>query len=668
MKPFQDQLRNEVTSSGIDYAELGTFVWGGQKEQDYHKSIVEGVNADPVITYRPSYGELYREEGFFNNLKRVQRINELAKQGKIPAVDTYNYGTFAIAIGVLYPTSVHHGMFESIVKVLGSEEQIEKYWEDIRAYKILGCYAQTEMGTGSNVQGLETQAVYNEATEEFVIHSPTVKAAKFWPGDLGKLANHAVVFAKLIIKGESYGIHAFFMQIRDFDTHTPLKGIEIGDIGPKYGYPLKDNGYMIFNKVRIPRSAILSKYVNVTKDGIIDIKGDPRIAYATMLYIRVSLLTFNWQTLFINLANTLRYSIKRTQFKSINNSHSERKILDYQATQTKLIPILAYTYANNFMSHFCQSLHDQMLEDIKSSKFKLMNDLHVLISCLKAHYMQEAIDSLMVMRECCGGHGFSTFSGITGWIEAWSPNVTLEGDGYVLYQQTTKKLVKMLNKASKGSHINSEVYPYIETIHQVAETKETSEEVRTSEQLLNVLQAALCHQLLDLVSKLQTQDGHSFDVKWNKIHQVQAAQVSRLHAVYMTAKAFVEGLAKANLKAKTKEALDKLAKIYLCESILRYGEYALIKGYVTPRHMVGVSSYFLELIESVRPDVFGLSEAPIFNEGLVQGAALGNLEGDYASQLFELAKFSKLNTKTVLDGVKDHVKPLSKKLKNFAKM
>lgn len=43
---------------------------------------------------------------------------------------------------------------------------------------IIGCYAQTELGHGSNVQGLETTATFDPATDEFVMHSPTVTSTK----------------------------------------------------------------------------------------------------------------------------------------------------------------------------------------------------------------------------------------------------------------------------------------------------------------------------------------------------------------------------------------------------------------------------------------------------------------------------------------------------------
>lgn len=43
-------------------------------------------------------------------------------------------------------------------------------------------------------------------------------------------------------------------------THLPLSGIQLGDIGPKFGFNLKDNGFMILDNVRIPLVNMLSKY------------------------------------------------------------------------------------------------------------------------------------------------------------------------------------------------------------------------------------------------------------------------------------------------------------------------------------------------------------------------------------------------------------------------
>lgn len=68
------------------------------------------------------------------------------------------------------------------------------------------------------------------------MHSPHLTSSKWWIGSLGKIANHAVVMAQLMIDGKNYGPHPFVVQIRDLKTHEPLENVHVGDIGPKFGY------------------------------------------------------------------------------------------------------------------------------------------------------------------------------------------------------------------------------------------------------------------------------------------------------------------------------------------------------------------------------------------------------------------------------------------------
>ena len=72
------------------------------------------------------------------------------------------------------------------------------------------------MGHGSDVSSLMTTATFDEAKDQFIIdNSRYIKAIKFWPGDMGLIATHALVFAQLIIKGKNQGVHAFIVPIRD---------------------------------------------------------------------------------------------------------------------------------------------------------------------------------------------------------------------------------------------------------------------------------------------------------------------------------------------------------------------------------------------------------------------------------------------------------------------
>lgn len=133
-------------------------------------------------------------------------------------------------------------MFMETLRSQTTEEQQQLFLEPAKRFEIIGCYAQTELGHGSNVQGLETTATYDPSTKEFIMHSPTLTASKWWSGGLGRTANHAVVMANLITQGKPRGIIPFVVPIRDMKTHKPLPGCTIADIGPKIGYNTTDNG------------------------------------------------------------------------------------------------------------------------------------------------------------------------------------------------------------------------------------------------------------------------------------------------------------------------------------------------------------------------------------------------------------------------------------------
>jgi len=117
------------------------------------------------------------------------------------------------------------------------------------------------------VRDIQLTATYDEKNQEFVMHSPSFEAYKWWIGGAAKTANMSCVFAQLYVKGISQGVHCFLVNIRDKATHLPLPGVLIGDCGPKVGNEVIDNGFIGFNKYRIPREALLDRYSTVSEDG-----------------------------------------------------------------------------------------------------------------------------------------------------------------------------------------------------------------------------------------------------------------------------------------------------------------------------------------------------------------------------------------------------------------
>lgn len=228
----------------------------------------------------------------------------------------YNWHT--IYQGLLPGVGLHYSMFYLSVQLLANPEQLKKWMPLIQNLRILGCYAQTELGHGSNVAMLETTAKYDKKTDEFVIHSPTMTSTKYWPGDLGRHSSHAIVFARLIIDDSDYGVQPFMTQIRDLDTWKHTKGVKTGDLGPKYGYTSKDNGWARFDHVRIPRENMLMGLSEVDREGNFNIIGDPRALYVVMMTIRKWIITESPVYMAQALTIALRYGAVRRQFKTIH--------------------------------------------------------------------------------------------------------------------------------------------------------------------------------------------------------------------------------------------------------------------------------------------------------------------------------------------------------------
>lgn len=48
--------------------------------------------------------------------------------------------------------------------------------------------------------------MFDREKDEFVLNTPTITATKYWPGEMGLYANHAIVMARLIIDGKDFGV------------------------------------------------------------------------------------------------------------------------------------------------------------------------------------------------------------------------------------------------------------------------------------------------------------------------------------------------------------------------------------------------------------------------------------------------------------------------------
>ncbi|GMH82626.1 hypothetical protein TrVE_jg5097 [Triparma verrucosa] len=160
--------------------------------------------------------------------------------------------------------TVQFNLFAGSLVGLAGEEQL-KMLDDIQEKGQLGCFLLTEMQAGV-LSGLivETTCEWDEASQEFVLHTPSDKAAKNWISQ-GYTAELGVVIADLRIKGKSHGPHAFHMRLRDDDGNL-MPGIRIDDMGTKTVANDLDNARVWFDQVKLPKDALLNKFADIEND------------------------------------------------------------------------------------------------------------------------------------------------------------------------------------------------------------------------------------------------------------------------------------------------------------------------------------------------------------------------------------------------------------------
>jgi acyl-CoA oxidase len=383
---------------------------------------------------------------------------------------------------------LHEVAFVPFLRNQADDEQRAAWLPAAESYRIIGCYAQTELGHGSNVRGLETTATLDTATDTLVVHSPTLTSLKWWPGGLGLTATHAIVLARLLVPPTApanttgavldHGLHAFIVQLRSLDEHAPLPGVELGDIGGKLGFNAVDNGYARFSRVRIPRRHMLMRFSRLARDGAYSRHGDERTVYGSMVYIRSVLVSQAGDALAKAATIALRYTGARRQFDMAPAPHpdagdaaagdadprdgtaladaglgggaaaaaaaAESPVLAYPLVHRQLLPALATAYALHLAGQRMAAQYAEYEAGVNArGDFSALPDLHAASAGLKALCTQAAADGIEAARRTCGGQGYSTLSGLPQLWAGYVAVCTAEGDNAVMSLQAARYLVRV---------------------------------------------------------------------------------------------------------------------------------------------------------------------------------------------------------------------------------
>ncbi len=349
-------------------------------------------------------------------------------------------------LSLLVKLGVQFGLFGGAIQHLGGDHHREQYLADVIACDLVGCFAMTETGHGSNVQHLGTTATYDPETREFVVDTPDRLAWKDYIGNAAQHASMAVVFAQLVTEGVSHGVHAFLVPIRDATAGSALPGVTIRDDGHKAGLNGVDNGRLAFDHVRIPKRNLLDRYASVDDDGTYrsPIESDTKRFFTTigtLIQGRISVAGGGINASKRALAIAIRYALQRRQFGA-DDDGPEWLLMDYRAHQRRLLPRLARTYALQFLqTENVAELHRIFSEEGGDVDDEARRVLETRAAGTKAVATWHATDTIQTCREACGGAGYLGENLLPQLKADTDVFTTFEGDNTVLLQLVAKTLL-----------------------------------------------------------------------------------------------------------------------------------------------------------------------------------------------------------------------------------
>lgn len=644
-------LSHERKVSNIPVDELSQHLLG--REFLDRQSRILTVMANEPLFNKSKQLNFSRPERYHLGLARAKQIRRLSVKHGWDAEDDKMADYLCDDVS---PYMLQLAMFITTVREQGNAEQREYWLPKIERWDIIGCYAQTELGHGSNVRGLELQARWHPKSKSFVLHSPSLTASKWWNGSMGRTANHAIVVAQLQLPDPagnlvSYGPHSFIVQIRDMKTHQPLDGIIVGDIGPKYGYAPMDNGYLLFRNFRIPHSAMLSRYSRVDpQTGRYTKPENSAVVYGSLTAVRAAIVMHARLVLARAVTVAVRYTVVRRQFhenRQGDPTGPEMSVLDYPTVQIRILPLLATTMALHYTGAAMQELYTRARKNIEDGDFSELAELHSTSSGLKSLCTDLTANGIETCRRACGGHGFGGGSGLIQLNADYLSKPTVEGDNWMITQQTARYLIKQMTEAHKSDGQRMEKSSFGQACQKYLSQRSTPQPVSSildndsDEAIVKAFETRTLH---------QTHQAYTAQIVDKKPHNsllVQFHNLSHAHSQYLLVSNFHSALcSSADLSPTLRHILRLLFRLFSYHTIDAHARAFQIALAVSSQDLDALPGRIQDLMAEIRPHAVSLVDGWGIPDFLLD-SALGRYDGRVYEDLWNRAhRLNPLNEST----------------------
>ncbi|GMA39963.1 acyl-CoA dehydrogenase family protein [Mobilicoccus caccae] len=347
-------------------------------------------------------------------------------------------------LSLFVKAGVQWGLFGGAVAALGTAAHHERYLEAIASADLLGCFAMTETGHGSDVQSLRTTITHDPDGDALVVHTPDESARKDYIGNAARHGRMAAVFGQLLTAdGTNHGVHCVLVPVRD-ESGAAMPGVTIGDCGSKAGLPGVDNGRFTFDQVRVPRENLLDRYGSIDADGTYSspIDSDGKRFFTmlgTLVRGRITVGAAAGSATRNALTLATIYGLRRRQFAGPDGQ--DVVLLDYLVHQRKLLPAIARSYALMYAQNDLTRTMHEVMRAGDAAEEGARRRLETRAAALKVASTSHASTTIQMCREACGGAGYLSFNRLGKLRADTDVFTTFEGDNTVLLQLVGKSLL-----------------------------------------------------------------------------------------------------------------------------------------------------------------------------------------------------------------------------------